>query len=430
MFDLQGVVRNYDWGDHHAIARLLGHRPPGGPEAEYWLGAHPSAPGLIAGPSGEAALDVVIADARSDMIGPAVAEQFETLPYLLKILAADQPLSIQAHPSLEQARAGFARENRLGIELGAGNRSYRDDNHKPELICALTPFEAKCGFRPVSESLRLIERFRTPALEPLFDRLGGLSGGSGQATADSTRPDGADVDGARLADVVAWLLRLPSDQARVMADAAVETAAAAKAVPGSPLVAEFGPEVEWTIRIGDAFPGDVGVLVALLLNHVSLQPGQAIFLEAGNLHSYLQGVGIEIMANSDNVLRGGLTSKHIDIDQLLDVVDYQPSAAPIQTAHGPVHRFEVPIPEFGLTRIDSTNEPLDNQVFQVVGPEILLVTSGAITVAPVDGANQPITRTAGQSGFIPYTLGGYRLVDEQPGRTVAWRATVGSSFER
>ncbi|MGH1493867.1 MAG: mannose-6-phosphate isomerase, class I [Acidimicrobiales bacterium] len=405
MYELQGVIRDYAWGDHRAIAELLGHAPPGHPEAEYWMGAHTSAPSVAVGPSGGGALDKLVDQDPVGMLGPPVCERFAKLPFLLKILAAEQPLSIQAHPSLAQAAAGFARENQAGIEISAANRSYRDDNHKPELICALTPFEAKCGFRSVAESVRLIELLDAEALAPLAKRL-----------------TVSEPDDALLAATIAWLLRLPAAEAAAMATGAVDAARSASAA----VLAEFAAEVRWTVLLGESFPGDVGILVALLLNHVSLQPGEAIFLEAGNMHSYLHGVGVELMANSDNVLRGGLTPKHIDVEELLDVVDYQPSMPPVQRAEAAVYRFDVPVPEFGLTRVDSTVAPLGQLSFDVVGPEIILVTAGAVTLKGEAGMLQ---LSAGSVGFVAHADNSYQLIDDAPGETVAWRATVGTSFE-
>lgn len=400
---ITGVIRNYDWGHHDAIAELLGHAPPGEPEAEYWLGAHPSAPSVT---EGGAPLDQLIADDPAATLGPAVADRFGRMPYLLKILAAAQPLSIQAHPSLDQARVGFAREDAAGIDRAAPNRNYRDDNHKPEVICALTPFEAKCGFRAVADTIVLLERLSGPRLDPLRDLL----------SAGSSRPD-AEV----LADAVAWLLRLPTEQAKAMAD---EVAATATAQLDALKNDSFDHTVAWTVKIAGSFPGDIGVVVGLLLNHVTLAPGEAIFLEAGNMHSYLEGVGVELMANSDNVLRGGLTPKHVDVDELLAVVDYRPSAAPIQVAAGPVHHFDIPVPEFGLTRLASTDGPagLDGAAFTPTGPEILMVTAGSLTI---EGDGDPLKVVAGQVALVTPSDGQYRLRDGAPGDTVAWRATIG-----
>ena len=177
--------------------------------------------------------------------------------------------------------------------------------------------------------------------------------------------------------------------------------------------------------MAEAFPGDIGVVVALLLNHVSLQPGQAIFLEAGNLHSYLQGVGVELMANSDNVLRGGLTSKHIDVDELLSVVNYQPSLAPVQSPAGPIHQFNTPVPEFSLTRLDSTGESFGSPSYEPAGPEIILVTAGTIRLGCVAGS---VVVPSGSAALVCHEDGPYLVTDETPGQTVAWRATAGVGY--
>ena len=418
---LVGVVRDYDWGDHTAIADLLGHKPPGHPEAEYWLGAHPSAPSNVAVLG--RTLDAVIADELVPIVGPAVAERFAGLPFLLKVLAAERPLSIQAHPSLAQAQAGFARENAAGVDRDAPDRSYRDANHKPELICALTPFEAKCGFRPVVDSHRLISAMGEPELGPLARRLAAA---------------GTDAD--ILADTVPWLLRHDSAEAATLVAAALRAADRLLAADSgqddgqeggregtaqNERLEPFRTEMEWTRRIAAAFPGDIGVVVALLLNHVSLTPGEAIFLQAGNLHSYLQGVGVELMANSDNVLRGGLTPKHIDVDELLRVVDYTPAAAPVQRPAGPIHTYSSPVPEFSLTRLDSHVGDIDAVAFQPAGPEILLVTSGEVTV---ETAGETLRLPTGSAALVRHDDGRYRMRDETPGHTVAWRAALGSDL--
>lgn len=413
---LRGVIRNYDWGDPEAIAELLGLPAPGHPQAEYWLGAHHSAPSTLVETG--IGLDRLVARDPTATLGPRIAARFGGFPFLLKILAAATPLSIQAHPSPGQAEAGFEAESSAGIELGARDRNYRDDRHKPELICAITPFEAKCGFRSVADSRLLIGALAACAeagpLVELAERL------------EATGPE-ADV----LAETVAWLLLLPVERKELLVDAVVAAAGqlsalvqgAADGGGSAPPVETFWPEIDWTGRIAAAFPGDIGVVVALLLNHVSLAPGQAMFLSAGNLHSYLRGVGVELMANSDNVVRGGLTSKHIDVDQLLDVVDYRPGAAPIQTPAGPVHRFETPAPEFGLTRLDATAGDLGRPSFEIAGPEIVLVTAGELVLASND---RQLALDAGSACFICHADRRYSIHDRRPGVTVAWRATVGA----
>jgi mannose-6-phosphate isomerase len=224
-----------------------------------------------------------------------------------------------------------------------------------------------------------------------------------------------------LASAVQWLLQLEAGEAGGFADEIVEQAKQLQAVPASE---RFGREIEWTVKIGTGFPGDIGVVVGLLLNHVSLLPGQAMFLEAGNLHSYLQGTGIELMANSDNVLRGGLTPKHVDVDELLAVVQYAPSAAPVQTPDGPVHRFESPVPEFNLTRLgpSATGQSFGTAPFGPDGPSIVLLTGGQVSL---ETGSQTLALGAGDTAFVTAADGPFRLVDGDPGVTTAWVATVG-----
>lgn len=399
---LQGVTQGYDWGHRAAIPTLLGREPSGEPEAEYWLGAHPTAPSTVVEPTSPpntSLLNEVIAADTLSSLGAEISSQFGQLPYLLKILAADRPLSIQAHPSLSQAAAGFAREEKAGIELTARNRSYRDANHKPELICALTRFEAKCGFKPPKQSSELFQSLRHSALQPVAARLG---------------QDGTDAE--VLADTVEWLLRMPTEEgsrlATALNDAVLSVAADSRS-------AELG----WTRKIFEVFRGDIGVVVALLLNHVVLQPGEAVFLGAGNMHCYLSGVGIELMANSDNVLRGGLTNKFVDVDELLATVHYEPSAAPVQMAKSQNHSYDIPVPEFGLIRLDSAMGLLPTEPVQVKGPEIVLVTAGSLLL---ESAGASIELPQGSAGFIAHSDSSYAMIDKAPGSTVAWRATVGS----
>ena len=399
---LTGVVRAYDWGRLDALAELLGYEPPGHPEAEYWLGAHPTAPSALG--EDRRPLDAVIGGDPAALLGPMVAERFGEFPFLLKILAAERPLSVQAHPSPHQAEAGFAREEAVGPARDAFERNYRDANHKPELICAVTTFEAKCGFGELPATRRLLDRFG-PVLADIAARLDGPGEAAGRR------------------DVVSHLLHLPPAEAARLADATVDKAAELLAEMPADGTRPFGPELEWTVRIGRTFPGDIGVVVALLLNHVVLEPGQALFLPAGNLHAYLHGVGVEVMANSDNVLRAGLTSKHIDVDELLAVVDWAAAPIPVQRPGSAVHTYEVPVPEFALTRLDAGAGTIDGTLCSPVGPEVVLVVGGAVTLV-TDGCRLDLDR--GQAAFVAASDGPYRIVDRAPGRTLAWRATVGA----
>ena len=394
---LAGVVKPYDWGQLDALADMLGHSAPGHPEAEYWLGAHPGGPAVLE--SSGTTLDLAIARSPIELLGPQVAERFGGLPFLVKLLAARQALSIQTHPSAAQAAAGYAREEAAGLARDAPDRNYRDANHKPELICALTPFEARCGFRAAEQTDMVLERFG-PALDPVRSQL-------------------RSVGPARTAT---WLLGSAGPEAAGLARATV--AAAADLLASGTDVSGPRAEAASTMAIGKAFPDDVGVVVALLLNHVVLAPGQALFLEAGTLHAYLDGFGVEVMANSDNVIRGGLTSKHVDVDELVAIVDDRTGPAPVQTPGGATHTYVSPVPEFEVTRFDGTAGTIGTVEVTPSGPEIVLVTDGAVEVV---SASNRLTLARGQAGFVAPSDGPYRLIDRAPGRSMVWRVTVGAS---
>ena len=429
---LIGQVQGYAWGDPAFIPRLQGRTATGKPEAELWFGAHPVAPSHLV--DSGAALDELVRADPLTVLGPSATRRFGRFPYLLKVLAAAEPLSIQAHPSLAQARAGHAREEAAGIPWDSPRRTYRDDNHKPELLVALTPFEAKCGFRPLADTRRVIELLATagptPALAGLRSRLDGSPGGS---------VTGAAGDRAVVAGLIGWLLGLPVEASRpLVADvvAAAEKLLAGAAVPSDlqddvpddgldevpDEAAAFEAELRWTGRLDVRHPGDIGVVVGLLLNHVVLAPGEAVFLEAGNLHAYLRGAGVELMANSDNVVRGGLTSKHVDAAELVSVLDATPGPAPVQIPTGAVHRYWSPAPEFALTRLAGAlqgaeaPEPMDP-----TGPEIVLATGGRATLVTDDGRSLDVD--PGQAALVTPGDGPYRLEAREAG--VWWRATVG-----
>lgn len=349
---LEGVIKNYEWGSLSSIPSLLGRPQDGKPWAELWFGAHPSAPSLLS-PT-QQRLDSVVAGDPDASLGPQIAHRFGSLPFLLKILAAAEPLSLQAHPSIEQAEAGHAREDAAGVPLDAPNRSFRDRLHKPELICALTEFEALCGFRDPLATLAILATIDTPVLDPIRARI-------------KAEPN---ADG--LNALLKYLLTLSAADA----DALVGPVVAACGRPGSDVGAG---ERAMAAALGARHPNDAGVVTALLLNRVTLQPGEALFLGPGNLHMYLRGTGVEIMANSDNVLRGGLTPKHVDIPALLDVVDAKPIDPAIQrpvTVDG-VAVYDTPVPEFSLCRIE-----IDGVHTLAAGPAIAVCTDGSIEIGP------------------------------------------------
>ncbi|HEY4152487.1 MAG TPA: mannose-6-phosphate isomerase, class I, partial [Pseudolysinimonas sp.] len=278
--EITNTPRDYAWGSTTAIPELLGTAPTGRPQAELWLGAHPGSPARLVGAEGTLA-DVV----------------HGRLPFLLKVLAAASPLSLQAHPTTAQAEAGFAAENAAGIPLSAPERNYKDASAKPEMIYALSDeFRALCGFRAVAETRTvLLPVSGDVRIAPLLDRL---------------------VDDTSIRAVFDWLITRGAGVDDVIA-AVVEASAV-----------DDDPSWDTVRRLADSFPGDPGIAISLLMHTVVLHPGEALYLPAGNIHAYLEGVGIELMSASDNVLRGGLTTKHVDVPELLKVLDFRPLPVP------------------------------------------------------------------------------------------------------
>ncbi|MFY1619477.1 mannose-6-phosphate isomerase, class I [Micromonospora sp. WMMD736] len=363
MEPLYGPIRDYAWGSRSAIALLQGRPVPSpGPEAELWLGAHPAAPASVERAGARVSLCDLVRDEPGQWLGQRVADRFDSrLPFLLKVLAADSPLSLQAHPDAEQARAGFAAE----AHLPAGERNYSDPHHKPELLVALTPFEALCGFRDPVESAEALAAFGVPELGPVVDAL--RTGPAGLRTAVGT------------------LLGWPAAGRDGLLRSVVASAA-------------DGPDAELARRLAKAYPGDPGVLVALLLHHVRLVPGEAIWMPAGNLHAYLSGCGVEIMAASDNVLRGGLTPKRVDVDELVRVLRFEVLDDPVRAARpvGPgVDCWAVPVDDFALHRV-RVGADVPEATLTLPGPRVVLCGAGSVTVD--DGAGA-LTLVSGEAAI-------------------------------
>ena len=374
---LQNTIRDYAWGSRTAIPELTGVEPDGTPQAELWMGAHESAPSVL--PSGESLFDLVSADAAG-VLGEETASRFEgRFPFLAKILAAEQPLSIQAHPSRPQAVDGFARDEAAGIPRDAGDRNYKDAWPKPEILVALGPFDALVGFRPLAASVALLEALGV--LDELRDLL---------------------RDG-KLQDAFTSFMSTDRDAIRPLVAALGD---ACRGYAGD----EFALETEALARLCEEFPDDPGVLAALLLNHVRLERFQAVYLPAGNVHAYLHGTGFEVMANSDNVLRGGLTRKHVDVPELVSVVDFEPLPSPVLegvTVAPGVTVYETGCEYFAVRRID-----LDAAAVEVAGdgPRIVACVDGTATVG-AQSTEDTVELSAGQSAFVrgpegPCTLRG------------------------
>lgn len=382
---LEGALRSYAWGSRTAIADLCGRPSPSKhPEAELWLGAHPGDPAFaVADGTRKSLLDLIAAEPES-ALGSGVLPRFgPRLPYLLKILAADEPLSLQAHPSLRQAREGFARENRAGIPLDSPLRNYKDESHKPELIVALGPFDALAGFRDPHRTVGLLSALDVPALQPYIDLLAGAPDESGLRALFTT-----------------WIT-MPAPMMEGLLTAVLEGCVRYLSSAGGS--SEYAQDARLALELANSYPGDAGVLAVLLLNRIQLQAGQGLFLAAGNLHAYLRGLGVELMANSDNVLRGGLTPKHIDVPELLRVLDFRPVEIPIVTPEPcgrGLSRYVTPAPEFALYRVDV--EPGSPADLPAGGPRIVVCTHGTVRL---DDGTKSLELTPGKSAWLPAAEG-------------------------
>lgn len=380
---LTNTIRPYAWGSTTAIPTLLGVEPTGEPQAEMWMGAHPGAPSRIDRGAGEKALsDVIAADPEGELGAAAVARFGPRLPFLFKILAAGAPLSLQVHPDLAQAKAGFEDEERRGIPIDAAHRNYKDPNHKPEMLCALTPFDGLCGFRPPLHSADLLEGLGVGSLKPYADLLR------------------AHPEDAALREVLTAVLTADREE---MAHTVTEAAAAAERLGG--------PYAPYAHLVHD-YPGDPGVIAAMLLNHFRLQPGEAVFLGAGVPHAYIEGLGVELLANSDNVLRAGLTPKHVDVPELLRIVKFESGDPTVLRPEGDGEEvYETPIDEFRLSRY-LLAPGAASRVLPDNTPQILLCTAGS----PRAGE---LSLAPGESVFVP---AGEKV--ELSGSGTVFRATV------
>jgi mannose-6-phosphate isomerase len=404
VYPLTGAVRPYAWGSHTVIASLQGRpTPTESPEAELWLGAHPGNPSTVTAKDGPVSLDQLIAGNPNGQLGASVASAFgPRLPFLLKVLAAEAPLSLQAHPSSAYARTAYARQE-ADPTLP---KNYTDGYHKPEMLVALTEFSALCGFRSPQVSADVLASFGIAALDPV---VASLRDGDLRGAVETLLTWPADDRGALIDAVVAAARREDAATAAgaeaTLAEAGADPAlavASAAAVAATSMAEDFAMVQD----LATYYPGDPGVLVALLLNHVHLAPGEAIWMPAGNLHAYLRGAGVELMAASDNVLRGGLTPKRVDVGELLNVLVFEVLDDPIlpPTPVGPgIVTWEVPVPDFTLYRLDldGTLPPLEVPAH---GPRIVLCTDGEVFVGEsLDGT--PVEVLAGGAAYAPAEAG-------------------------
>ncbi len=335
------------------MAKVLGRGPSGQPEAELWMGAHPLAPSPVIGaPRGCSNLFELL-EAHPELGGPR-------LNFLFKVLSAERPLSLQCHPNQAQAEKGFARENDLGIPLDSSSRIYKDSGHKPELILAVTKFSVLCGFLPYARIVARLRHYRLDDLLPPFDEFA------------------AQCNEATLASIWGALFELPEETRRrairrVVGQARLDVEDVnSRAGIGS-----------WLLCLVEHYGDDPGILAAVLLHFIELRPGEALFLPSGVLHSYLGGTGVEIMAASDNVIRGGLTSKHVDVEELERTLDFRPYDLTLAKTRTERHQpgvnqttFVTPVPDFQLSLLNITT----GATFSSKGPDILLVLDGVIRV--------------------------------------------------
>lgn len=368
MQKLNNSLQNYAWGSKTALTELYGIENPNGlPMAELWMGAHPKSPSSVVINGEIRSLRDVINAHPVDTLGKAVAARFGELPFLFKVLCADQALSIQVHPSKAAAEKGFARENAAGIPLSATERNYKDANHKPELVYALTPFQAMNGFRELHEIVSLLEPVAGahPQIAHFLE----------------------DANETTLAKLFATLLSLNNEpQSRALG------------ILKSALNAREGEPWQTIKTIARDYPDDNGLFSPLLLNVITLQPGEAMFLFAETPHAYLKGVALEVMANSDNVLRAGLTPKFIDIPELLTNVkfDAKPANTLLAQPHqeGATLTFPIPVADFAFAIHTLSATP---QALAQDSAALLFCIEGQ---AVIEKAGEQLTLQPGESCFI------------------------------
>ncbi|WCP69515.1 mannose-6-phosphate isomerase, class I [Vibrio tubiashii] len=373
LFKLDNVIQNYAWGSRDSIHELFGiNNPDHQPQAEIWMGAHPNGCSKL-GETGEPLSDVIEHN-KMDVLGGYTASRFGELPFLFKVLAAETPLSIQVHPNKQKAQRGFERENQQGIPLDAAHRNYKDPNHKPELVYALTFYKAMNGFRPIADIVALFKEANIPSLA--------------QEVTDLEK----HADSAALQEFFTTIMSLEGERKEV-------ALAELEAAHNRPAKTMMGREaMQYSAEFNQHYPGDIGLFSPLMLNTVELAPGEAMFLYAEIPHAYVQGTGLEIMANSDNVLRAGLTPKYIDVAELIDNTKFEP-IKPEHIRLAPVPRegkmsYPIPVDDFGFDILTATDESKSQYLRSA---EILFCVEGEVTIT---SEGQQLTLKPGESLFV------------------------------
>ncbi|MGH3437441.1 MAG: mannose-6-phosphate isomerase, class I [Sciscionella sp.] len=405
---LRNAVRPYAWGSRTIIAELLGREVPAPhPEAELWLGAHPGDPSVLVAADGteRSLLDLLRAEPQRQLGVACSGRWGSRLPFLLKILAAEEALSLQAHPSQRQSEEGYAREEAAGIPRDAANRNYPDPTAKPELLCALTTFHALAGFREAERTVTLLRSLDVPELDAYIGLL-------------AAQPDS---DGLRA--LFTTLITLPQRSLDELLPRVLDACVAHVRAHG-----EFAMECRTALELGEAYPRDAGVLAVLLLNRIVLRPGEAIYLPAGNLHAYLRGTAIEILANSDNILRCGLTTKHINVPELLRVLDFSHGDMPVSGGEivAPNLRvYRTAAEEFELSAMEWAAGQRAEVCLEHDGPQIVICVSGAAgLLRKRDGSRQMLRQ--GDSVWLSAADGAVLASSQEAEPARIFRATAGS----
>lgn len=385
---MENRIRNYSWGSFTAIPDLLGQKKPSDvPQAELWMGAHPSAPSFLNISNEKKSLIELIDEFPEEILGKKVYQRFgKSFPFLFKILAADKPLSIQVHPNLAQAKKGFKKENKQKMPLDSEKRNYKDAHHKPECICALTDFCALIGFRKISNIIDTLEKLSDGHLDNEIRQL-----------KNKKNPKG-------LKQFFHELMTIEYKRKEILIDAMVVNAE--KCIHEDNLY-------KWVLRLYSEYGQDMGIIAPLLLNLICIKPGEAVYLPPGELHAYLEGVCIELMANSDNVIRGGLTSKYMDIPELLHIVNFAEKELNVITpnqANPMEKRFPCPVKDFILSRIHVHHQNCYSNC-QQRSVEIIICIDGSVEIKEKD-TGRKVNIEKGVSVLIPAFVGAYQINGE------------------
>lgn len=382
-FPMENIIQDYIWGSRTSISKLLGvSNPDNAHQAEIWMGAHPNGCSKIKVAGETQLLSDFINQNKAAVLTAATEAQFGELPYLFKVLAAGEALSVQVHPSKAQAEAGFAKEEAEGIARNAANRNYKDPNHKPELVYALTPYQAMNGFRVFDETIALFQKVNVTAIADLVAAFAAAPTSEGLKTFFSA------------------ILSLQGEVKEAAVNALIDYANANKDDELFALILE----------LAEQHPGDIGLFTPLMLNVITLQPGEAMFLYACTPHAYLKGTGLEIMANSDNVLRAGLTPKYMDVDELVACTKFEPIPfATLQftpSVEEGGEYYAIPVDDFKFALFES----VEDLTIAAQSAEILLALDADVTLTHSSG--ESVTISKGQSVFIPAYAQQYQLTSK------------------